>query len=235
MTTQNRIDNLTAALNNLLETSASQTAVLDKSADLVTRAARSDDYRQVVNLMGRYASYHYYAEHMRTYNFFSHSDPRTTAELGSTGIYAELDKIYQMFLVYHDYNNLPHTAHCHPLTTPYVLIAGDRGTAKIFMLTNGFECLPGPTDGPQLCMWFYDGYDMDFVREDTGWKWLRFHMVDDIKAPFHISWGEAGKHPAPSPAGLIPPTYYSQNSFQPYNANRKPTLCVRLPEPYETY
>ena len=207
---------------------------LDQGDDLTRRVMRSWDYRQIVNLMGRYASYHFYAEHMKTYNFFSHKDPRTTAELGSTGVYADMDKVYQMFLVYHNYHNFNHTAHCHPLTTPYIQVAGDRGTARIFMLTNGFECLPGNEKG-QMCLWFYDGYDMDLVREEDDWKWLRFHMVDDIKAPFYLSWGEAGKRAMPKPEGLVPPSYSHEASFQPYSCSRKPSLCVTLPDAYETY
>ena len=229
MTVNERISAVMDRLDALLNSSVSE-AKLEGSKALTVRAARTDDYQQIMNRMGRYASYHYYGEHLNTYHFFSHSDPRTTAELGSTGVYAELDKIYQMFSVYHEYNNLEHTAHCHPLTTPYIIVAGDRGTAKIFMLTPGFETLPGGMN-----MWFYDGYDTDFVREKGGWKWLRFHLVDDIKAPFFISWGLAGKKPGPAPAGLVPPTYFRENSFMPYSARRKPTLCVTLPEPYETY
>lgn len=159
MNVNEKISEVMGRLDALLNSCIPE-ARLDGSAALTVRAARADDYRQIMNQMGRYASYHYYAEHLNTYNFFSHADPRTTAELGSTGVYAELDKIYQMFSVYHDYNNLEHTAHCHPLTTPYIIVAKDRGTAKLFMLTNGFETLPGKVN-----LWFYDGYDMDFLRE----------------------------------------------------------------------
>ncbi len=235
-----RIDAVYARLGNLLDTVASESAMTE-SEKLTARAARSDDYRQITNVMGRYASYHYYAEHLNTYNFFSHTDERTTAELGSTGVYAELDKIYQMFLVYHDHNNWNHTAHCHPLTTPYIQVAADRGSAKLFMLTNGFECLPGNlfggsgSGGPQFCMWFYDGYDMDFVREGDSWKWLRFHLVDDIKAPFYVSWTNAGKRAGAEPPGLVPPTYFKEQSFIPYSAGRKPMLNAELSGPYETY
>ncbi len=229
-----RIDAVQARLGTLLDTVVSEAAV-EESKQLTNDAARTDDYQQIVNLMGRYASYHYYGEHLNTYNFFSHSDERTTAELGSTGVYAELDKIFQMFEVYHVHNNWDHTAHCHPLTTPYIQVAADRGSAKLFMLTNGFECLPGKPGGPQFCMWFYDGYDMDFVREGDSWKWLRFHLVDDIKAPFHISWTNAGKMSTPPPAGLVPPTYFKEKSFIPYSATRKPMLNAELTGPYQTY
>lgn len=229
MNVDERISAVMDRLDALLDASISEEKLTDSKA-LTVRAARTDDYQQIKNLMGRYASYHYYAQHLTTYDFFSHSDPRTTAELGSTGVYAELDKIYQMFSVFHEYNEVEHTAHCHPLTTPYIIVAKDRGTAKIFMLTPGFEVLPG-----NMSMWFYDGYDTDFVREKDGWKWLRFHLVDDIKAPFYLSWGLAGKKPGPSPEGLVPPTYFRENSFVPYGVKRKPSLCVQLPEPYETY
>ena len=207
---------------------------LEQDDEITDRVMRTWDYRQILNHMGRYASYHFYGEHARTYDFFSHTDPRTTAELGSTGVYADMDKIYQMFIVFHEYHNFNYTAHCHPLTTPYIQVAKDRETAKVFMLTNGFECLPGNEKG-QLCLWFYDGYDMVYVLEDNEWKWLKFHMVDDIKAPFYVSWGEAGKRPGPKPDGLVPPSYEHPASFQPYSYSRKPSLCVTLPEPYDTY
>lgn len=206
----------------------------EDSTRLLLDAQREDSYLEICNLMNRYASYHYYAQHAATYKFFALDDNRTTAELGSTGVYQGRTKIYQMFEVYHDFNNQPGTAHLHPLNTPYVHVAKDGETAKGYWLTNGMEVLPAPPDQPPLSMWFLDAYDIQFVKTEDGWKWLHFHMLDDIKAVFPVSWSIMGKHKGPGPSGLVEPSYKT-DSFEPYWRGRKPSLEVdKLPEPYET-
>lgn len=207
---------------------------LEESKKLLHEAEREDSYIEIVNLMNRYASYHYYAEHATTYDFFALSDPRTTAELGSTGVYTGRTKIYQMFQVYHDYNNQPGTAHLHPLNTPLVYVSGDGETAKGYFFTNGLEVLPAPPGQPPLSMWFLDAYNMSFVKTKDGWKWLHFHMLDDLKAVFPVSWSVCGKERNPGPSGLVPPSYAS-DSYEPYWRGRKPSLEVeKLPEAYDT-
>lgn len=127
-------------------------SALEESGKSLRHAVREDDYIEIQNLMNKYASYHYYAEHGKTYEYFALDDPRTTAELGSTGVYKGRTKIYQMFQIYHDYNNQPGTAHLHPLNTPLVHVAGDgeilayeriggpsgaRGAAASFNVVSG--------------------------------------------------------------------------------------------------
>ena len=207
---------------------------LEESGKALRHAVREDDYIEIQNLMNKYASYHYYAEHGKTYEYFALDDPRTTAELGSTGVYKGRTKIYQMFQIYHDYNNQPGTAHLHPLNTPLVHVAGDGATARGYWLTNGLEVLPAPEGQPPLSMWFLDAYDMTFVKTPEGWKWLHFHMLDDLKAVFYVSWSVMGKEKNPGPGGLIPPSYRT-DSYEPYWRGRKPSLEVEeLPGPYES-
>lgn len=209
-------------------------AALEESGKSLHEAVREDDYIEIWNLMSRYASYHYYAEHATTYDFFALNDSRTTAELGSTGVYTGRTKIYQMFQIYHDYNNQPGTAHCHPLNSPLIHVAEDGESAKGYFYTNGFEVLPPiPGKGP-LCMWFLDAYDMVFTKTEEGWKWLHFHMLDDLKAIFPVSWSVCGKEKNPGPSGLVPASYPS-DSYEPYWRGRKPSLEVTsLPAPYKT-
>ena len=207
---------------------------LKESEASLHNARREEAYADILNLMNKYASYHYYAQHGTTYEYFALDDPRTTAELGSTGVYKGRTKIYQMFQIYHDYNNQPGTAHLHPLNTPLVYIAGDGMTAKGYWLTNGLEVLPSPPGKPPLSMWFLDAYNMTFVKTKDGWKWLHFHMLDDVKAIFYVSWSIMGKEKNPGPSGLIPPSYKT-DSYEPYWRGRGPSLEVeKLPGPYET-
>lgn len=228
---QNMIEQTKAAADELLALAAGSLA---DSALSLHRAKREDSYLEIQNLMDRYASYHYYAEHAKTYEYFALDDERTTAELGSTGVYKGRTKIYQMFQVYHDYNNQPGTAHLHPLNTPLVYVAEDGETAQGYWFTNGLEVLPAPEGQPPLSMWFLDAYNMSFVKTEEGWKWLHFHMLDDVKAVFPVSWSEMGREKNPGPSGLIPPSYKTA-SYEPYWRGRKPSLEVeRLPGPYIT-
>ena len=209
-------------------------SALEDSKTSLHNAEREDSYIEIVNLMNRYASYHYYAEHGTSYDSFALNDSRTTAELGSTGVYAGRTKIYQMFEIYHDYNNQPGTAHLHPLNTPLVHVAKDGETAKGYFFTNGLEVLPAPPGQPPLSMWFLDAYNMTFTKTEEGWRWLHFHLLDDLKAVFPVSWSVCGKEKNPGPSGLVPASYAS-DSYEPYWRGRKPSLEVdKLPEPYDT-
>ncbi len=230
MNNEQKINELEAqylALKEQIQSLEEEESVFDLDID------RANSYYDILHMMGKYASYHYYAEHRTTYEYFS-KQPGTTAELSATGVYADLDKIYQMFLCYHEQNNLPGTMHLHPLSTPYIQVAGDGKTASFYMFTNGLEALPSPPDQPPFCMWFYDAYCNDCVKEEDGWKWTRFHLMDTIKAEFHISWGEMAKRPSPPiPPGLVPSSYSTDHN-RPYTSTSMPSLGDPLPEPYET-
>ncbi len=213
--------------------------LLDKAREicaddkLTLEVDRCNSYYDVLHRMGRYAAYHYYAQHRETYEYFSKREG-TTAELMTSGVYATLDKIYQFFIGYHDHENHPGTFHMHPLSSPYIQIAGDGKTAKLYIFTNGLEALPSPPGNPPFCMWFYDAYCDDMVKEEDGWKWTKVHLMDTIKAPFAVSWSEMAKQPNRStPQGLVPPSYETDH-HKPYTIDAMPSLGDPLPEPYET-
>ncbi len=225
-----RINDLKESFSEIL-VKARETAADDERLTLETD--RCNSFYDVLHTMGRNASYHYYAQHRETFEIFSERDS-TTAELFNTGVYADRDKIYQMFLCYHHYNNYPSTFHMHPVSTPYIQIAGDGKTAKLYMYTCGLEGLPSPPDQPPFSLWFYDAYSDEFVKEDDGWKWTRYYALDIIKAPYALSWSEMAKMPdRPVATGLIPASYQTDH-HRPYLIGTLSSLGDTLPEPYET-
>ncbi len=217
-----------------LLTKAQEVVEDDKRLNLETD--RCNSYYEVLHTMGRNTSYHYYAQHQETYEIFTDA-PDTKAELLCDGVYADRDKIYQQFLCFHHYNNFPGTCHMHPVSSPFIQVAGDGATAKVYMYTCGLEALPSPPGQAPLSMWFYDAYGNWLVKEGKEWKFCVYHAMDDIKATYFQSWSEMDKAgPHPSAAGLMPPfSYKAPEHHDPYGLHRKPTLagsCV--PEPYET-
>jgi hypothetical protein len=142
----------------------------------------------------------------------------------------------------------------HTLTSPIIVVADDRKTAK------GVWYTPGIVGGYNGGSWLWERYGVDFVNENGTWKIWHLHVYTDFGAPASLgSGGGAGGAPASAerfgnegggkgaaPAGGPPgggpggrlqvsSSYKARVGYRELGANSYPVLIPRPPEPYKTF
>ena len=76
----------------------------------------------------------------------------------------------------------------HPTTTPIIEVAGDGKTAKGVWIGTGFVASKDRETGKPRCMWEWDRYGVDFVKEDGKWKFWHFNGMVQFASPYEKSW-----------------------------------------------
>jgi hypothetical protein len=118
----------------------------------------------------------------------------------------------------------------HTLTTPYVEVAGDGKTAQGLWYSPGQVTVAHPNKVD--CMWMYEKYGVDFIRESDGWKiWHLFVGTD-----FAIKPGEFMRDiPVPDRAQDEKGWQAMSIEMQAYTPRHNWTLYPYIPQPYETF
>ncbi len=151
----------------------------------------------------------------------------------------------------------------HTITSPVVVVAGDRQTAKGVWYTPGVGGKLN-RDGSGNAGWMWEKYGVDFVREDGEWKIWHMKVYTDFSVPVGGRMGEGGGMGPPPvaakpgkaagaekigatetqgggapPAGAPPPQaqwdYTYQHPYEGWAAGVSPRLVPQPPVPYQTF
>ena len=244
---------------------AAQKTDAARIADLKRRAAEADDYRQIMNAMGKHVFGYYgpiqekeleqywskredivYAHGSMAYygreNVYNYYTGMTEALKQQGREVAE--KFYGQKI---DDQSGPGYKVMNILLSPYVEIAGDRQTARgVWMAFSYMTHLDRETGRPDTSLGLAR-YSAEFIREDGQWK--LWHRVD------HVECGLAYL----GPGAMIPPTMPKDQQSGPnsggppipklqYIGQKTLVQCSgtnvpwepsypepRIPEPYETW
>ncbi|MDR0518477.1 MAG: nuclear transport factor 2 family protein [Clostridiales Family XIII bacterium] len=214
------------------------------------------DVLEIKNLMGRHAYFHAYDMHEAEICelWVSDESHQKTASFGQNwGYQVGIETIRSNYVdqnlawhraalsaicekdssVAHKSENLGiGTMLIHTLTTPYVEVAGDGRTAQGMWYSPGQVTVAGP-DGVE-CMWMYERYGVDFIREQTGWKiWHMFIGTDFIVHPGTLMRDvpvpdEEASVSAPEGLDITIP-------MQAYSARHNFSEYPYIPQPYEVF
>ena len=126
-----------------------------------------------------------------------------------------------------------------PVQNAYVVVAGDRKTAKGLWAING--SFTDITEVGPSVSWIWAFAAVDFVYEDGQWKLWHMQYLEDVNVRCGQNWvGEAETLPElPEFAALkgvtLPEPNVKQTLWTPYNEDRPFAGTPRMPEPYETF
>jgi hypothetical protein len=83
------------------------------------------------------------------------------------------------------------------------------------------------------CLWMYEKYGVDFIREKGGWKIWKLFVGTDFIMPAGTLMKEI---PVPDREDFAAPEGIDMTiSFKAYSARHNATAYPAIPEPYETY
>jgi len=134
--------------------------------------------------------------------------------------------------------NNPVAMGIHPTSTPVIEVAGDGKTAKGVWLGTGFVGQVNVKTKKPECVWEWDRYGVDFVKEDGKWKFWHFHIYSLFTAGWNDPWENQFKKKESGPGMRYPegtqPDGPGVDEY-PYEPGVALKLIPELPEPYETW
>lgn len=126
-----------------------------------------------------------------------------------------------------------------PLTSPYIVIAGDRKTAKGIWMSAGYE-IDIETAGP-VGHWNWGTFAVDFIMEDGQWKIWHLLYTLDINNIGGQDWA-APAEPYPDLPEfdeirniVIPEPNVPMTVREVYSPNRPFTMLPQVPMAYESF
>lgn len=158
---------------------------------LEEKMERQEDYRQILNLMGRYQYLFTAGSSARIARELYAADmPGNHCEYGPLGVFAGekaiefFDQVTENFCTGKDHTD-DGVLEIHQITTPVIEIAGDGKTAKGMWMSTGSMMMAN--EGPDgTFLWDVGKYAVDFIKLDSGWKIWHLHVCDLWRSPFGV-------------------------------------------------
>lgn len=165
-----------------------------------------------------------------------------TKELQDTAVWAQ-NKDYWMGMhnikgyygIKVDQKSMPGGFMFHTLTTPIVVVAEDRRTAK------GVWYTPGMVGSYKDASWLWERYGVDFANENGHWKIWHLHVYTDFGLSVFRGDQQKGEHfgiefaPDAFPPPQVKASYQSKIGYRELGPESYPVLVPRLPEAYRTF
>jgi hypothetical protein len=198
----------------------------------VAEGARTKDYIEIWKLQSRYAHLYHIGRMSEVPALFAQKTPGVTMEIEDSGVYDGIESVTRFWnTVFSDRKfRSPGNLALHMTVNPVIEINRAGTRARGIWHSHGFCSFVGLGAFKQfLCL---GKYDMEYVKEDSEWKFFKFVYRLTFMCPYEKGWVE--EPVAASIAGNpdnIPdkPTTY----FMPYSRYRINVMLPAPPEPYD--
>ena len=197
----------------------------------VADGAWARDYLEIWKLQSLYSHLYYIGRMSEIPSLFAQETPGVSIEIEDSGVYEGIEGVTRFWnSVFSDkkFRNPGHLA-LHMTVNPLIEINKAGNRAKGIWHSHGFASMGmGGNLRQFLCL---GKYDMEYVKEDGGWKILTFAYRITFMCPYEKGWVEepVGGSIAGSPDNKPDkPTTY----FMPYSRYRINVMEPPPPEPY---
>ena len=199
--------------------SADKGATAGKPETLEAKVQRLSDYAEIQDVMSRHAFYYSAGQHDREMTELWAKHTPGTCFGTDDGYWCGYDLVWASYVKYFDHarqRDLDDVVKLHPeikntkenwgagsmmfhsLTTPVIVVAGDRKTAKAIWYSPGY--VSQTPNGIKDSKWMWERYGCDFVLEDGHWRMWHFHVYTDFAADRDVAAAGASKGPSGPPA-----------------------------------
>lgn len=166
---------------------------------------------------------------------FANKTPGVRVSFGSLGSYEGPDSIKRAYSIIPSGGTGELALHA--VTNAYIEVAADGKTAKGIWLGSGFVANVDKKTGEPKCMWEYNKYGVDFIKEDGQWKLWHFHIYDLVRPGWDEPWAEQfeGEGPAMPIPDKLKPDKPLVDECPAYTPTGKSRYIPVPPEPYKTF
>ena len=182
---------------------------------------RAQAYGEILNILGTLQALHTVCMDDQIGTLFANR-PDSKVYFGDLGSYEGADccdRAGASLSAMPKVGNMP----VHLMANPVVEIAADGQTAQGIFMAAGIVAMKDPKTGQPTCMWEWNRYGDDFIKEDGKWKISKLHFFLNFRTPYEEGWlktpviGQNGPdqqippdgppttwHPYPSPFRFMP-------------------------------
>lgn len=199
----------------------------------VEELSRTKDYLEIWKLMSTYSHLYYIFKRSEIIDLFAQKTPGVVIEIEDSGVYEGLEgvkKVYGGFLS--EKNSMyPGFLGLHMTVNPIIEINKKGTRAKGLWHSHGSVTL---RMGEKLTSyWCLGKYDMEYVKEDGQWKFLKLIYRLTYMAPYEKGWVEEPQGASIGAAHVKYPPDKPSTYHMPYNRYRINVFQPPPPDPYK--
>lgn len=154
--------------------------------------ARVKDLMDIWKLHSKYAHLYQMFKRSEIPNLFAQKTPGVTLEIEESGVYEGIEGVKKVFAgKFHEdrVKKIPGFMAAHMVVNPIVEINKEGTKARGIWFSHG--CVSLPLDDNKLtAAWCFGKYDMEYVKEDGEWKFLKLAYRGIYMTPYHKGWLE---------------------------------------------
>jgi len=202
--------------------------------------SRTKDYIEIWQLNSTYSHSLFMFKMEELVDLFAQKTPGVELEVVDSGVYEGIEGVRKVFVgMGSGLKGTPGHIEWHMHVNPILRINKKGTKAKGIWNSPGLICVGGE-GGKREAVWEYGRYDIEYVKEDGQWKFLKFRYRTVFNCSYYKSWAEQPQHYGIASGTMTPemidlftpdrPTTYHR-PYTPSRLNRFEEPAI--PEPYD--
>ena len=195
--------------------------------------ARVKDYIEICQLMSTYSHLYHVMKRSDIPALFAQKTPGVTIEIEDGGVYEGLESVKKIFcgILSEKMHMTPGFLGVHMTVNP-VLEINKKGTrAKGLWHSHGSVSLR--LNEKLTAFWCLGKYNMEYVKEDGKWKFLKFAYRLTYMTPYEKGWIEEPQGASITAGHSLYPPDKPSTYHMPYNRYRINIFQPPPPEPFD--
>ncbi len=207
-------------------------AEIRRLKEQIAEHERTKDYIEIWKLQSRYSHLYHMFRISEIPGLFAQKTPGVSVELEDTGVYEGIEGVKTLFgtILNEKYLKSPGIHAVHMTLNPIIEINKEGTRAKAVWHSHGSVTLGH--DGPLTAFWGAGKYDMEYVKEDGQWKFLKLVYRLTYMTPYDKGWVEEAEGSSMARQTEYPPDKPTTH-YMPYSRHRVNIFQPPPPEPYE--
>ncbi len=194
---------------------------------------RVKDYIEICQLMSTYSHLYHVMKRSEIVDLFAKKTPGVSVEIEDSGVYEGLEGVKKIFcgILSEKRHRVPGFLGIHMTVNPIIEINKKGTRAKGLWHSHGSVSLR--LNEKLTAFWCLGKYDMEYVKEDGKWKFLKLAYRLTYMTPYEKGWIEEPQGASITAGHSEFPPDKPSTYHMPYNRYRINIFQPPPPEPYK--
>ena len=199
----------------------------------VAELSQAKDYIEIWKLMSTYSHLYHIFKRSEIPGLFARKIPGVTVEIEDGGVYEGLEGVNKVFcgILSEESHMTPGFLGVHMTVNPIIEFNKKRTRAKGLWHSHGSVTFR--VNGKLTSFWCLGKYDMEYVKEEGKWKFLKFAYRLTYMCPYEKGWIEEPQGASITAGHMKYPPDRPSTYHMPYNKFRINVFQPPPPEPFE--